>query len=222
MAGANAGSVIISNTFQSGTPASAAEVNQNFTDIKTAVDDNDSRIGTNEASIGNNASAISVNVAAIGAVRQGLSVYDNSVRLGALLSIDYNFNIVSVLLDSGYMETIYLSGELNNTLYYTTTDCTGQAYIGYTSSSIPSTFLNSLLGHGYVLSTSNTNGLEKVYIAATTNTVAITYGSSLNADICNSVVDLKSPYVIGKPVQPNDFNVTGATTNYSGPITIGY
>lgn len=39
-----AGSVTVPNTFSSGTPAVAAEVNGNFTAVKTAVDDNNSRI----------------------------------------------------------------------------------------------------------------------------------------------------------------------------------
>ncbi|WP_428623673.1 hypothetical protein [Sedimenticola sp.] len=43
-----AGEATISNTFSSGQPALAADVNQNFTDVKTAVDDNDSRITTLE------------------------------------------------------------------------------------------------------------------------------------------------------------------------------
>jgi hypothetical protein len=44
-----AGDVAIPNTFQSGTPAVAAEVNANFTAVETAVDDNDGRIAALEA-----------------------------------------------------------------------------------------------------------------------------------------------------------------------------
>lgn len=39
-----AGSVTIPNTFTSGTPAVAGDVNDNFTAVKTAVDDNDARV----------------------------------------------------------------------------------------------------------------------------------------------------------------------------------
>lgn len=45
---ASAGSVTIPNSFTSGTPAIAAEVNGNFTAVKSAVDDNDSRISAIE------------------------------------------------------------------------------------------------------------------------------------------------------------------------------
>lgn len=48
---AQAGEVTIPNTFQSGTPAVAAEVNANFTALETAVYDNDSRIAALESSV---------------------------------------------------------------------------------------------------------------------------------------------------------------------------
>jgi hypothetical protein len=48
---APAGDVTIPNTFQSGTPAVAAEVNANFTAVETAVDDNDGRIAALEAAL---------------------------------------------------------------------------------------------------------------------------------------------------------------------------
>lgn len=46
-----ASSAEIPNTFTAGTTAFAAEVNANFTAVKAAIDDNDSRITTNEADI---------------------------------------------------------------------------------------------------------------------------------------------------------------------------
>lgn len=45
----HAGEVAIPNTFASDTPAVAAQVNANFTAVKTAVDDNDSRVAALEA-----------------------------------------------------------------------------------------------------------------------------------------------------------------------------
>ncbi|NNG01435.1 MAG: hypothetical protein HKM93_18750 [Desulfobacteraceae bacterium] len=44
----HAGEITIPNTFESGTPAVAVEVNENFTAVETAVDDNDSRIAAME------------------------------------------------------------------------------------------------------------------------------------------------------------------------------
>ncbi len=46
-----AGAVNLPNTFSSGTPAVAAEVNANFATVKTAVDDNDSRITALEETV---------------------------------------------------------------------------------------------------------------------------------------------------------------------------
>ncbi|NVJ49389.1 MAG: hypothetical protein HWE11_03315 [Gammaproteobacteria bacterium] len=51
--------VTIPNSFSSGTPARASEVNQNFNAVKAAVDDNDARITSNAANITANTNAIS-------------------------------------------------------------------------------------------------------------------------------------------------------------------
>jgi hypothetical protein len=47
----HASSVTLSNTFTNGTIADADQVNQNFDDVKTAVDDNDARLSTAEGAI---------------------------------------------------------------------------------------------------------------------------------------------------------------------------
>jgi hypothetical protein len=62
---AHAGEVTIPNTFTSGTPAVAAEVNANFTAVKTAVDDNDTRIDANGSEIAANTGEIDTNAADI-------------------------------------------------------------------------------------------------------------------------------------------------------------
>lgn len=49
-----AGSVTIPNTFSSGTKAVAADVNDNFSAVKSAVDDNDTRITDNAANVTSN------------------------------------------------------------------------------------------------------------------------------------------------------------------------
>jgi hypothetical protein len=55
---ATAATVNIPNTFTSGTAAVAAQVNGNFTAVKTAVDDNDGRVTTNASGITANGAAI--------------------------------------------------------------------------------------------------------------------------------------------------------------------
>lgn len=56
-----AGTVTIPNTFSSGDAAVAQEVNDNFSAVKAAVDDNDSSISTNTSNIGTNTSNIGAN-----------------------------------------------------------------------------------------------------------------------------------------------------------------
>ena len=48
-----AGNLAVTNTFVSGDPAIAADVNTNFTEVETEVNDNDSRISGNMTAIGN-------------------------------------------------------------------------------------------------------------------------------------------------------------------------
>jgi len=60
---AYAGALTIPNTFTTGTPALAAQVNANFSAAKTAVDDNNTRITANAASAATNATNITANAA---------------------------------------------------------------------------------------------------------------------------------------------------------------
>lgn len=65
---ASAGDVTGLTTFTSGTPAVASEVNENFNAVKTAVDDNNSRITANFAATEDNDNGIDANAAAITAL----------------------------------------------------------------------------------------------------------------------------------------------------------
>ena len=56
-----AGGVTIPNTFTAGTPAKAAEGNDNFNAVKTSVDDNDARINSNTSNISNHETRITAN-----------------------------------------------------------------------------------------------------------------------------------------------------------------
>jgi hypothetical protein len=68
-----AGPLTVTNTFSPNTTAKASEVNQNFTDVKSAVDDNDGRITTNASGISTNTGNITSNTSAISTNVSGIS-----------------------------------------------------------------------------------------------------------------------------------------------------
>ncbi len=69
----SASPVQIPNSFSSGTPAVAAEVNENFSAVQTAVDDNDQRILTNQNSISLNSKTLSTETNRINVNSRSLS-----------------------------------------------------------------------------------------------------------------------------------------------------
>ena len=84
-----AGSVTIPHTFQANTTAKAAEVNANFSAVKTAVDGNANDIATNEADIATNKTDIAAAV--------------TNIRVGAGLSISRVDGNVTIKKRSGYV-----------------------------------------------------------------------------------------------------------------------
>jgi hypothetical protein len=74
-----AGSVATLNTFSSGTPAKASEVNQNFAAVKSAVDDNNGRVMANASAISGNTSNITSNANAISALQATLVTLQASI-----------------------------------------------------------------------------------------------------------------------------------------------
>jgi len=95
-----AGSLTIPNTFTSGTPAKAAEVNANFSAVKTEVDDNDSRItanktasdantthrqgdGSDHSDVAANTQGVSTNAAAIQQNASGISSNATAIQQNA-------------------------------------------------------------------------------------------------------------------------------------------
>lgn len=78
-----AGEVTIPNTFTAGAPAVAAEVNENFTAVKTAVDDNDSRVAALET-------ALAALQATVSTLQSELAAVQNSqvMALDSYLTVD--------------------------------------------------------------------------------------------------------------------------------------
>jgi len=68
-----AADVTIPNTFTAGSPAVAADVNANFSAVKTAVDDNNARVTTNSTNITNATNGISANTASAATNASGVA-----------------------------------------------------------------------------------------------------------------------------------------------------
>jgi len=68
-----AADVTIPNTFSAGSPAVAADVNANFSAVKTAVDDNNARVTTNSTNITNATNGISANTASAATNASGIA-----------------------------------------------------------------------------------------------------------------------------------------------------
>ena len=107
---AAAGPVTVPNTFTSGTPASAAEVNANLSAIEAAVNDNDSRM---------------------------LVVLDgNDVEIGGLVEVSIDFDpSVKLMTQEGYVFELFLGDGrviepvgFARSLIFLSSDCTGTAF----------------------------------------------------------------------------------------------
>jgi len=68
-----AADVTIPNTFTAGSPAVAADVNANFSAVKTAVDDNNARVTTNSTNITNATNGISANTSSAATNASGIA-----------------------------------------------------------------------------------------------------------------------------------------------------
>ncbi len=209
---ANAGDVTIPNAFQSNTPARASEMNENFSAVKSAVDDNDSRISINTSNGIQNTDDVATNTAAISAFSGGLSVYANGMRIGYFLGLTgYYSDSVQVLTSSGYFVTIYHSGgvvDSTDYLGYVGVDCSGQAYVRNT---------RNFEAYGEVTKGYNNKSLYLTKGATSTN---ITLASTGGDSTCRNY-DTPTTYD-AFPLLSNDEAVTGVPdSGFTGPITFG-
>lgn len=201
-----AGSVTVPNTFVDGATASASEVNANFDAVKTAVNDNDSRITTNTTDINTNAANITDNTNAISAaVPQAVLKDANGVYVGRVIGMPH-VSRSFVLTDKGYRTQILIPfGKLllSHTIVFETTDCTGPAYIIGRGGFVGSVFLpttNFELAY--------TQGDALFYTPKDAQGVSVAHKSSLDADL-NCQADVLTED--GWPAFPNEFSITGVT-----------
>jgi len=180
----------VPNTFTSGTPARASEVNANFSAAEAAVNDNDSRISANSAAI---------------AQRGSVLVYDgNDTELGVLVDINDDQCCISVATPQGYIFSVKLAdaslaGTTNSagSLYYESLNCTGTAYDLNTPA-------------GFIVRLYDLSGVVGLYYASRDSvaTADITFSSASSSEGC---VTLSLPFQMefSWPVLPNDPATTG-------------
>ena len=122
----------VPNTFSAGTPARAAEVNENFTAVEASVDDNAAAIITNETDIRSNESSI-VAVASGG----GIMVYSQGTLIGRFLSLvesQPNSQLIWVISNTGYIFSLATEPFSNTylgvaSIYFSEPNCVGNAYV---------------------------------------------------------------------------------------------
>ena len=92
-----AGNVTIPNTFVSGTPAKASEVNDNFSAVKTAVDDNDARLTNLESVKTGYVSVSSMNAtpynSTLSYLQCQIGIVGKALNSGGLNYLDVNIQI---------------------------------------------------------------------------------------------------------------------------------
>ena len=224
-----AGPVTVPNAFTAGTTARASEVNENFSAVETAVDDNDSRISsnanavagiaTNDTAISGNTTAIADNSAAIQANSAlGLIVLDgNDVEIGQLLTIGFENRSLKIITPEGYIQRLstgagIVGGTFDpGTLQFASTDCTGTAY-----SSDRNAF------GGFVVSLYDLTGVPSLYYVDKASPPVINFSIASASSSGGCVTFGPSVPIQGLfPVIPNSPTVTGISTDsYQLPLKI--
>ena len=216
-----AGNVTIPNNFVEGTTASAGEVNDNFTSIESAVNDNNTNITTNTSNIQINSTDIGANTTAISNIPMPkvTNVFINGVRIGTYLGGFSNrviqSELLTVLLDTGYIAEVY---DALNTLFPTgilfeNTGCTGQAYIQ------DDRYAPFVLRQGLVVS-DDSSGIHTLYYIEAGSTIETINYQSTFGQTCNST---NSGTITAYKVYVNNPTITGITlNNLNGNVTLEY
>jgi hypothetical protein len=223
---AMAGSVTIPNTFTEGTTASASEVNANFDAVKSAVDENDTRITTNANDIDSNTANITANTDAISAsVPQAVLKDANNVYIGRVIGM-LTSSFPFVLTDEGYRTSIPIArGRVQDVvdgLFYESTNCLGPAYVGNSAGGTTLKILGTVFIPIYDSEAAYSAGLV-LYTPSDEPGVAITANSQLEVSdpniTCNTLVSPIASTLYR--AYPNDPNITGIqNTAYSTRMII--
>jgi len=127
----NATELTVPNTFSSGTPAVAADVNANFDAVKSAVDDNDSRLVAVEAMLVSMQASLNTANETIASLQAEL----NTVQANEVLNLG---GIVTVGPDANGYQTVLFTGvnlQVVNGVNQTTPNGVGNLIVGYNAAS---------------------------------------------------------------------------------------
>ncbi len=225
------GQTEVPNTFQSGQPARAAEVNDNFTTLESAVNDNSTDIASNTTAIISNDGAIQANSQTIAAVatiaipRVKANGQDIGTLFSSLWSDEEPLSIfLWVVSDAGYLFSIYMPGSGIATpgairpriVEFSTTNCTGQAYLPSSNDQ-----LKWLLGSGVVFAFFGNDPLDVYYSpSGSVSMSGIVTQSRLIDSGCEQPISSSTDLIA---VFPNDPLVTGVPIQrqFDTPITLG-
>jgi len=219
----------VPHTFSSGQPARAAEVNENFEEVESAIDQNASEIAAN-------ASAIAELRVAINALSSGIQVLADGVPIGMWLgqgdsrpgittfraqsTMNYIFDVVSQV-DAGStvpQDRPTAIGDLMfKVVWFELSGCTGQAYV--------SNDLNpDTAAQGYVFRADDPTDPTQTYYVPTLSLVeeriVPSRRSFLEGGCVNFAMPPSNPFV---PAFPNDPDITGvASGSFLPPIVLGF
>jgi hypothetical protein len=219
-----ASSVNIPNTFISGTPARAEEINQNFDAVKLAVDDNAAVIAQlmtrlqqlETQPVSGQPVFLKADGRNVGVVLGKSTSYTALTEQYDALSFQEYFFVVSA-------QTGNLVG--SHTIYYSGANCTGQAYISVDQlKSMPSPRGLYTKHQGEVFGARFAGDSSAAYyVAEDTESVSITPVSAADSNTCSGgSFQHQFKQIDAYPALPNDPDITGVENSYTTPVRAGY
>ena len=225
--GAAIGQTQLPHTFTAGQPARATEVNENFSELESA-------INQNASDIADNTSLVQANTAAIGANGRGVRVLAAGTSVGlfvilapsrpgadgyrALSDMGYFFDVIATVNPALMVDRPSVAGDLSTrNVWFESAGCTGPAYTGTGNVIDPFQRLQ-----GFVFRSDDpSDPIQTYYVPAGSQEVdrVLSYRRSFLEGGC---VFIGTPTNTFVPVLPNDPAMTGVQDeSFVGPILLG-